>query len=253
MPIAATINAVRKVFIRLSYKLTVAEANRLAGLCEGILADDEVSHREAEFLSDWLATDDRYLQDPRSKPVAEAVTKVLADHSLSLSEAAELRTVLSEFCDQVLSDETPITRRPLKQRFFDALAGKITDTHSDWTSETEPRRPRRAKRDYPKHEKPYTPVAPVSGRKKRKSTTNDATPPDSGDVFDISYTDAKGDISDRLINFRSCSRKNGVAYVNAICLTRNAFRTFRADRICAAIHTGTGEWIDDPKAYFSAA
>ncbi|MFO8154800.1 MAG: hypothetical protein R6U87_02105, partial [Thiohalospira sp.] len=48
------------------HTLTEGELHRLAGLCEGILLDDQVSQREAVFLQDWLNRAAVYRADARS-------------------------------------------------------------------------------------------------------------------------------------------------------------------------------------------
>jgi len=89
-------------------------------------------------------------------------------------------------------------------------------------------------------------------RKRKKKKSSFFLPPDPGDAFEILYMAANGDVTERQINFRGCETKSAYIYIDAFCLTRHAFRTFRADRILDATHLDTGECIDDPESYFSA-
>lgn len=65
--------------------------------------------------------------------------------------------------------------------------------------------------------------------------------------FLIHYEDAKGNVSEREINVRAITDKNGVTYLKAYCHARRAMRTFRLDRVVEVIDLGTGEVIDARK------
>lgn len=177
-------------------RLTTAELNRIVGVCEGILSDKQVTRAEVEFLSGRLEQDERYAKDPRTQELHGVVRVVMRDSAFTPATADELRIVLSDFCDRVLNNETPL---PTASSIPSVAAPEV---------------------------KPTTP----------------AEPPITGDLFEISYVDAKGDATLRTIEFRS---SDGV-YVNAYCHTRGAFRTFRTDRIVYAVNEATGEFISDP-------
>lgn len=214
--------------------LTETEVHRLVGLCEGILADDQVTQREAEFLQDWVSRDMRYRDDRRTRPVVSAVYRVLSDYELNQDEAEELRTELSEFCDRMLDAEKEAQRKEEEARQAEELKKHREEQRR---KEREAKEGKRA-------------PAEVATKASKKSSSSSVPPPVPGDVFDISYADANGSASDREIEFKSASNKKGHTYLNAYCLTRNAFRTFRADRIDFCFHTGVGRSVSDPETYF---
>lgn len=206
------------------HTLSEGELHRLAGLCEGILLDDQVSQREAVFLQGWLNRAAVYRADARSRPVVEAVDDVLADGVLHPEESDELFTVLSEFCDAVLDRETaPVSRATPEPAPEPAPEPKASPTPE------------------PAREKTSTEGA-ASGQ---------VGGPELGDEFEITYQDAKGQESVREVEYRSVRDKGGRKYLNAYCHSRHAFRTFRVDRIRSAINLRTGEILNEPLAYFA--
>lgn len=63
----------------------------------------------------------------------------------------------------------------------------------------------------------------------------------AGGKYLMVYTDAQGARSERAIKFSRQSFSNGNAYIHAICLTKNANRTFRVDRIETLFSMDSGE------------
>lgn len=51
-----------------------------------------------------------------------------------------------------------------------------------------------------------------------------------GSAFAISYADADGVITERIIRVNEVTGENGFAYINAHCFLADAKRTFRSDR-----------------------
>lgn len=206
---------------------------RLVGVCEGILGDDEVTTKEARFLRSWIEKGSDYKGNKRINMIVKNIEVYLSDGHISIAEASELRTQLSEFCDHYIGDLKTNTklRTVLKQNEQKKLAAKRRNTHS--------------------------PDLTVNQKRKRKSSTK-KTPVStgnksvlkSGDVVEIMYQDSHGDLSEREVVFQSISTKSGRSYLNGICKTRNAYRTFRIDRIITAIDVKSGEYIDEPESFF---
>lgn len=84
---------------------------------------------------------------------------------------------------------------------------------------------------------------PLPKPKPKKKTRKKAFAPAHGD-FLIHYEDAQGNVSEREINVRAVTDKNGVTYLKAYCHARRAMRTFRLDRVIEVVDLGTGEVID---------
>ncbi len=64
-------------------------------------------------------------------------------------------------------------------------------------------------------------------------------------ALDITYIDAKGDRTDRYIEAVSLEGRGGKLYLGGWCEMRNAFRSFRVDRIATLADGETGEIVDD--------
>lgn len=173
--------------------------DELSRLAELILADDEVSQKEAETLREWFVSTPSAMEDDLTSTLYDTVEFALEDGLLDAEEADEIKTLLSEFCDDQ----------------------GLTDPH-----------------DFPVHTEidSSVPVTPSTALL-------------SGDELYISYVDAKGDASDRLVKVRGVSYKNERLYLNAICLSKHKYRSFRADRITDMTRTDTGEFITDPFDY----
>ncbi|WP_377299763.1 WYL domain-containing protein [Rhizobium sp. SGZ-381] len=73
--------------------------------------------------------------------------------------------------------------------------------------------------------------------------------PDEPYDYLIDYGDFGGTPTRRKIRVVEIEGGRGAVYIRAFCLMRQAERTFRADRISAAV-TSDGEIIDDPEAHF---
>lgn len=65
----------------------------------------------------------------------------------------------------------------------------------------------------------------------------------------LHYRDAKGAVSERVVVVRECDTTNPAGYLLGVCQLRNAFRTFRINRIEKAVDVDTGEIIRDIPAY----
>jgi len=61
----------------------------------------------------------------------------------------------------------------------------------------------------------------------------------------VQYEDAAGDISERRLTFFSIQCKKGRYYLSAYCHERNAYRSFRCDRIIHCVDPETGEVRED--------
>lgn len=99
------------------------------------------------------------------------------------------------------------------------------------------------KRKVPKPEKPVKAVAKKTRSKAAVS---------AGDGLLINYIDSKGDASERRVKVRSITKKNDRIYLNAVCLEKNKYRSFRADRIEDMTMLSTGEYIQDLQEYLVA-
>lgn len=180
----------------------------LKDTAEIILADDVVTQREAELLLSLLDKQDLVSFDPLSRELHQALVASLDDGVFDNREAEEIKVLLSEICDRpVATSEPQVVKKPAKKTSAQRKA----------------------------------PAKKVSSERIRKAGR--ALQP--GDLLAFMYTDSKGDYSDREINFRSASKKDSVIYLKGICHTRNAMRTFRADRMDRLCFLDTGEMIDD--------
>lgn len=73
----------------------------------------------------------------------------------------------------------------------------------------------------------------------------------SGASFEITYADADGVITERVIRVNEVTGDNGFAYIRAHCYLAQAERTFRSDRILELRNHRTGEQIRDPGKFFA--
>ena len=62
-----------------------------------------------------------------------------------------------------------------------------------------------------------------------------------GHRYKIQYEDANGNVTTRPIIFQDSWVENGLDYIGAICLKRQAMRTFRGDRVLSIFSMETGE------------
>lgn len=184
----------------------------LKEMAELILADDVVHQGEAEQLLAYLEKHSIATLGPAARELYQALTFALDDGHLDDAEAADVKALLSEICDR------PQT--------------KIAPTIPA--------------------EKPKTTPAP---QPKPLGTTRDklSLPPlSSGTLLGFSYEDSTGNLSDRIVEFRSISKSNGLTYLKSICTDRRAPRTFRTDRMMSVFSLETGELIDDLDAYLTS-
>lgn len=72
----------------------------------------------------------------------------------------------------------------------------------------------------------------------------------NGRALIISYTDSRGEPSERRIIAKLCYVAGALTYLQAICLERRASRTFRVDRISAVYCGVTGEDLGAPAVFF---
>lgn len=72
-----------------------------------------------------------------------------------------------------------------------------------------------------------------------------------GMVNQIGYIDAKGEKSERLVTFFRISTRAGRWHLQGLCHDRDAFRSFRCDRILYCLDPETGEMQEDFFAYMA--
>ncbi len=180
----------------------------LRDTAEIILADDVVDQREAELLLRLLDGQDILKFDPACRELHQVLIASLDDGVLDSDEAEEIKALLSEICDRPI--ERPAKPEPKKRAASKKPAATTTA------------KPKRSKSD---------PRPSASTQRK----------PEVGDILAFAYTDSKGDTSDREVEYRAITKKNGVAYLKGICQSRRAFRTFRSDRMDFVCFADTGE------------
>lgn len=73
----------------------------------------------------------------------------------------------------------------------------------------------------------------------------------NGAAFEITYADADGVITERVIRVQEVRGENGFTYIDAHCFLADAKRTFRGDRILSMKNHRTGEQIRDPSKFFA--
>lgn len=215
--------------------LTVAELNRLVGLCEGILADGEIQRTEAIFLLEWMHAKPEYQQDRRTAGIYSLLESSLSDNRLANTEREELFVAFSEFCDSVIDLDGPKLTR-LKQSVAPKGSRKGKGARSDELT---------LNLNLPKTKRP------ASQKRKPQKKASASVSLAVGDELMITYENSTGETNDRTVIYKGSSRKSGYTYLNAVCTMRNAYRTFRADRILMAIHLESGEYIADPESAFS--
>jgi predicted DNA-binding transcriptional regulator YafY len=72
-----------------------------------------------------------------------------------------------------------------------------------------------------------------------------------GSAFAMSYADADGAITERVIRVNEVTCENGFVYINAHCFLADAKGTFRSDRIHSMGNHRAGEQIWDPIKFFA--
>jgi len=182
----------------------------LRDTAELILADDVVDQREAEMLLRLLDKQDILHFDPACRELHQALIASLDDGVLDNDEAEEIKALLSEICDRPI--ERPVRAEPKKK--------------------AAPKKPSAKATSKPKRSKPR--AAATTQRK-----------PEVGDILAFAYTDSKGATSDREVEYRAMTKKDGLAYLKGVCQSRRAFRTFRSDRMEFVCFADTGETLWD--------
>lgn len=234
-----------------SHRLDERDVEELARMAELILADDEVSQKEAELLQEWLETTEKARADKRTKPLFRAVLGSLSDGHLNTDEAEEIKTLLSEFCDnRAVEPEDDVAEKAsafvgLKEAVGDfrkGLKSAAQEAKNSYNQEVAKQRAAEEKKQ--RKAKTHKPFRPKLSSGKRRLH--------AGDEVYISYVDAYGEASERRVEVRSINRKNGRIYMNAICLTKHKFRSFRVDRIADMTRIDTGEYVANPYEYVSA-
>jgi hypothetical protein len=201
----------------LTYSLKKPVLESLVTLAEITLADDEVHQREAELLLSWFAEHPDATNDHRTALLHRVLERCLEDQVLDPDEADEIKTCLSEFCDRM---------------------------EAEWQAEKEKAAPalRKPVKPKPVKSKPVTPP----------SVSTDFSFIGAGTELLINYVDSKGIESERTIAVRNVTRKNGQLYLNAICLEKHKYRSFRADRVQDMTILDTGEFVPNPLEYLAA-
>ncbi|ROQ39342.1 hypothetical protein EDB94_3745 [Marinobacter sp. 3-2] len=180
----------------------------LRDTAELILADDVVDQREAELLLNLLDKQEILNFDPACRELHQVLIASLDDGVLDNEEAEEIKAILSEICDR------PIAR---------------------------PAKPESKKKSLPKKPAAKSTHKPKRSKVASRPSVTAQRKPEVGDILAFAYTDSNGDTSDREVEFRAMTKKNGVSYLKGICQSRRAFRTFRSDRMDFVCFADTGE------------
>ncbi|MGM0563648.1 MAG: hypothetical protein ACQES2_04885 [Pseudomonadota bacterium] len=178
-------------------------------LCEAILEDCEVDLEEAQTLQRFFMQNPPTRSEPLLLELKACVNEALLDGELDSDEEAELFTLLSEYCDS-----------------FGELA--------------EAEKALKLTRKAPPHfvgDIPPPPIPEDSGED--DEPLFDIMTPDTH--YALHYEAANGSVSEREIIFKRAYKKGGRQYMEAICLKRNALRTFRGDRVLGLFDLHTGE------------
>lgn len=193
----------------------------LVHLAKAILEDDVVSQDEAEALLTYLNSIPITAMEPITRDLFQAVDFALSDGILDALEADEVRVLLGEICDLNLKRTVvPDKAKPKKVQSYT-----------------------------PKKKKPPRKDEVNTGRPIRYRMAQLSI----GDVVEMLYEDAFGNLSDRKVTLAKANRKDGNVYLYGRCHTRRALRTFRADRIITLTNCATGELVFDPEEALLAA
>ncbi|MDO6525422.1 hypothetical protein Q4519_06965 [Motilimonas sp. 1_MG-2023] len=197
----------------------------LKEMAEQVLADDVVHQNEAELLLAYLESQSLVSLGPVVRELYQALTFSLDDGHLDQTEAADIKSLLSELCDRPTPKSVNAATKPKAQ----PVAPKPNTSHS-------------------------APIlVPKSVVPKSQPAKTSQPPLSPGVLLGFSYEDSSGNLSDRIVEFRSVSKNKGQTYLKSICTDRRAPRTFRIDRINTLFLPETGELIDDHEAYFVSA
>lgn len=74
--------------------IAVRNADELIGICKGVIADKKVCQSEAEFLLDWMRTNEEMLNTFPANIVYPRLVEMLQDGELDAEEAEELLQIL---------------------------------------------------------------------------------------------------------------------------------------------------------------
>jgi hypothetical protein len=98
----------RPLFSSTSKRLQDKAIDQLYGICTGILADGEVSPKEAEFFREWIR---RYAGERPVWPLTEIlvrIERIFADGVCDKEECEELRSVMESICGYTSGNEEPM-------------------------------------------------------------------------------------------------------------------------------------------------
>lgn len=182
----------------------------LVAISKLILADNRVEHDEAMALLEMLDSFPASGLTPLHRKLHDTTKNALADGTLDVDEAEEIRVLLGEVLDRAPARVTRATKARQEVR------------------------------------PPKKKAASTRGVSKG-AVRHSSSIPIGAEVL-INYMDAEGAVSEREVLVRRVLRKGGRAYVEGICLMRQAYRTFRADRITTMVVLDTGEYITDVAA-----
>lgn len=185
----------------------------LKEVAEIILADDEVSQKEAEQLLALLDRQDSTKFDAVVRNLHETLKEHLSDGIFDEKESSEIKVLLTDICDASPTGEVAASRSSARP-----------DPASKSQKQALPAKPKGSSLS-------YRPSQPSIYSLK------------NGEHLSFSYVDSNGDYSEREVIFRKASSRNGVVYVDGICTSRSAPRTFRTDRMEGLCLSRTGEAV----------
>lgn len=79
----------------------------LLGICQGLIADNQLNEQEVYFLSGWLAENDIVTREWPGSVIAKRVKDILADGTVTLEEAEDLKDSLSKITGGFLEHGAP--------------------------------------------------------------------------------------------------------------------------------------------------
>ena len=160
--------------------------------------------------------------------------KIIEDYEVSLREARQLKRWFAQYPAAEKDKKT----RHIFQTLTEALSDHVFDDNEEdeiFTLLTEFCESYEREQKPPKH--PKKPKQSVGG------STVSIKQMEPGNLYSMVYEDANGNITERDIIFKGISKKDGRQYIKALCRTKHAHRTFRADRVQELFSLDTGEVI----------
>jgi NAD-dependent DNA ligase len=81
-------------------RIATRQIDELIGLARGLIADDQLNEKEAEFLQTWLAANLHITNQPVIRDLYRRVTEMLGEGVLGQDEKSELLDTLKGFSNQ---------------------------------------------------------------------------------------------------------------------------------------------------------